>query len=386
MPIAELPAAILGLSILCVASGHALLTCIATQVWRMRSAPLPALPRPPITLLKPLCGAEPALYEHLRTFCVQDYPQFQVIFGVSDPLDPALAAVARLRAEFPGLPLDVVVDPRQHGTNRKVSNLINMMPVARHDILVLADSDTWVGPDHLAAVTAPLQQRDIGLVTCLYRDVPTAGVWSRLGAMYINEWYIPAVQLALLFGFRGYVSGQTLCLRRETLQRIGGFAAVADHLADDNRLGELVRAAGLRIELSRYPVQAQHDEPDLRSLLSHELRWLQTLRSLRPGSFRLLFLSFSLPLAALGAALAAMAPQARLLAAGLFLTTLLARLILHFRLRLADRGRQLRDLWLLPVRDLLLCAVWCRTFLTSRIVWRGHAFAVGADGVMHETP
>jgi ceramide glucosyltransferase len=386
MPIAHVPAAILGLSLLGAATGHAILTCLATRVWRMRTRRPPAVPQPPVTLLKPLCGAEPALLEHLRTFCEQDYPQFQIIFGVSDPADPALAVVARLATEYAQLPIDVVVAPSPQCANLKVGNLVNMMALARHEILVLADSDTWVGPDYLAAVTAPLQQRDVGLVTCLYRDVPTAGVWSRLGAMYINEWYIPAVQLALLFGFRGYCSGQTLCIRRETLQRIGGFQSVADQLADDNRLGELVRAAGLRIELSRYPVHAQHDEADGDSLAAHELRWMQTLRILRPGSFRLLFFSFSLPLAAIGAALAALEPRSRNAAGGLLLMTAAARLFLHVGARLGDRRALLRDLWLLPVRDLLLCAVWCRTFFTSHIVWRGHAFAVGADGVMHETP
>ena len=139
----------------------------------------------PVTVLKPLCGAEPGLYDHLRSFCQQDHPDYQIVFGVRDPTDPALAVVERLVAEYPSLPIDVVVNPQQHGSNCKISNLINMVARARHDVLAMADSDTFVGPDYLTIVTAPLLDHNVGLVTCIYRGVPTQGIWSRLGAMYI---------------------------------------------------------------------------------------------------------------------------------------------------------------------------------------------------------
>ncbi len=196
------------------------------------------------------------------------------------------------------MPIELVINPQLHGSNCKISNLINMLPYARHDMLVMADSDAFVGPDYLASVTAPLLDRDIGLVTCIYRGMPTSGIWSRLGAMYINEWYIPSVLLAWLFGHQGYVSGQTACLRRETLQAIGGLRMLANHLADDYRLGELVRRLGLRIVLSPYVVDGEHHEPTYDSLTRHELRWMRTIRVLRPNSFRFLFVGFSLPLAA----------------------------------------------------------------------------------------
>src|SRR6185437_5702347 len=242
----------IGLISLLVASGYALLALLAVLIWQGRGGSRTAARLPAVTVLKPLCGAEPGLYENLRSFCRQDYPELQIVFGVCDPDDPALGVVERLVAEFPSLPIDVVVDPRQHGGNRKVSSLINMLGQARHDVLVMADSDAYVGPDYLATVTAPLLDRKIGLVTCLYHGEPTARIWSRLGAMYVNEWYIPSVLLARLFGHQGYASGQTLCLRRETLQGIGGLRAIADHLADDYRLGELIRDLGLRIVLSPY--------------------------------------------------------------------------------------------------------------------------------------
>ena len=387
MPLIHSLVAIVGLASLAIAAGYATVVLIAVVVWRLRaSRPAPPSARAgPVTILKPLCGAEPGLYEHLRSFCRQDYPEFQVVFGVSDSADPALAVVERLSGEFPLLLIDVVVNPQQHGSNRKNSNLINMLARARYDILAIADSDTWVGSDYLAIVTAPLLDQHVGLVTCLYRDVPTGRIWSHLGAMYINDWYAPSVLLAWLFGHRGYASGQTLCLRRDTLQAIGGLAATASHLADDNRLGELVRALGLRIVLSPYEVQAQHDEPDLLSLTRHELRWLRTIRALRPRSFRFIFMSFSLPLAIIGMLLASVEAPLSITSRALFGVALTARLALHFIQRFGSDRPLLSDLWLLPARDLLLCWVWCQSFFSSRVSWRGSEFDVDAQGVMRRS-
>jgi len=188
------------------------------------------------------------------------------------------------------------------------------------------------------------------------------------------------VLVAWLFGHDGYVSGQSLCLRASTLRAIGGLAAIANHLADDYRLGELVRAHGLRVVLSRYVPHACHEEPSYNSLWHHELRWMRTIRVLQPLAFRLLCLSFSLPLAVVGIVLAQASPSR--LAWGLFCTTVLARLGLHFRGRWHARGRWFADLWLLPGRDLLILWVWCRSLLGSRVSWRGNEFDLGADGVM----
>jgi ceramide glucosyltransferase len=373
---------LIGIASLALAASYAVVALVAVLVWRTRRAPNDVLRLRPVTVLKPLCGAEPGLYEHLRSFCHQDYPEFQLVFGVLDPADPALAVVAQLRAEFPSLPIDVVVNPQQHGSNRKVSNLINMIARARHDVLAIADSDTFVGPDYLSRVTLPLQDRSLGLVTCLYRGVPTPRICSRLGAMYINDWYVPAVLVAWLFGFRGYVSGQTMCLRRDTLQAIGGLPAIANHLAEDHRLGELIRGLGMRIELSPYALNAQHDEPDLASLTRHELRWMRTLRVLRRAGFAFLFITFTLPLAVFGLLLTAPDPALSAAAWGLLLAAVVARLALPFANRLHGARPPLGELLLLPARDLLTCWTWGRSFFTTRVTWRGHEFDVGADGVM----
>ncbi|HSY97158.1 MAG TPA: bacteriohopanetetrol glucosamine biosynthesis glycosyltransferase HpnI [Steroidobacteraceae bacterium] len=373
---------IVGYACLSLAASYAVLTVVAVLVWQSRKAPMGGRSLPPVTMLKPLCGAEPGLYEHLRSFCRQDYPEFQIVCGVRDPDDPACELVKRLAAEFPAVPIDLVINPELHGGNLKISNLINMLPYARHDVLAMSDSDAFVGSDYLGSVTAPLLDRGVGLVTCLYRGAPTPEIWSRLGAMYINEWYMPSVLVAWLFGHQGYVSGQTTCMRRDTLQAIGGLTPLANHLADDHRLGELVRAAGQRIVLSPYVVQGEHHEPSLDSLVRHELRWLRTIRVLRPRSFRFIFITFSLPLAALGIAAAAPASLHSTAAWALFGTTLAARSVLHFVHRLRADPNPLADLWLLPVRDGLMCWVWLRSFFTSHVTWRGSQFAVGADGVM----
>jgi ceramide glucosyltransferase len=191
------------------------------------------------------------------------------------------------------------------------------------------------------------------------------------------------VLLTRLFGYQGYASGQTLCLRRDTLRAIGGLVSIANHLADDYRLGELIRSLGLRIVLSANQVMATHHEPDLASLTSHEVRWMRTIRALRPRSFRMMFLTFSLPLAILGIALTAGDAGLSPSSWTLFAVTALARLGLHFAHRLRGERPLLSDFWLLPVRDLLICWVWCLSFFTSRITWRGIEFDVDADGVMH---
>jgi ceramide glucosyltransferase len=257
-----------------------------------------------------------------------------------------------------------------------------MLVRARHDVLIIADSDVWVGSDYLQTVTAPLLDHKVGLVTSIYRDVPTKSTWSRLGAMYINEWYMPSVLLAWLFGYEGYVSGQTMCLRRETLQASGGLQAVADYLADDHRLGKLVSGLGLRIVLSAYVVRAEHHEPSWDSLIRHELRWLRTIRALKPRSYCFLFVSFTLPLALLGIVLGAATPPVSMAAWALFLTAFAARLVLHFVPWLRGRRPLMADLWLVPMHDLLMVWIWLRAFFVSRISWRGSEFAVGTGGIM----
>jgi ceramide glucosyltransferase len=373
----------LGFLSLIAAAGYLALAVFAAVATHLRRLPKWAAVQPPISVLKPLCGAEPGLHANLRSFCLQNYPRFEVIFGVRDAADPACAVVRRLTAEFGSLPIRLVVDPTLHGSNRKVSNLINMLPHAQHELLVMADSDAFVREDYLAAVAAPMNDGGVGLVTCLYRAVPTGGIWSRLGAMYVNEWYMPLVMLSWLFGYRGYVSGQTLCMRHSTLKAIGGLEALANQLAEDHRLGQLVQGLDLKVELSPYLIDGEHHEPDLRSVAQHELRWMRTIRAVRPRSFLGIFLTFSLPLALLGIFLAADTTTTSPAAWGLFAGGVAARIALHFVHRIKAGRFVLAELWLLPFCDILILWVWLRSLFTSRIAWRNDEFDVDADGVLH---
>jgi ceramide glucosyltransferase len=368
---------------LIAAAGYVVLAVFAAVAAHMRRLPRSVALHQPVTILKPLCGAEPGLHDNLRSFCRQNYPQFEIIFGVRDAADPACAVVRRLISEFASLPIRLVMDPTLHGSNRKVSNLINMLPYAKHELLVMADSDACVRDDYLAAVAAPLNDGGVGLVTCLYRAIPTGGIWSRLGAMYVNEWYMPLVMLSWLFGYRGYVSGQTLCLRHSTLKAIGGLEALANQLAEDHRLGQLVLGLNLRVELSPYLVDGEHHEPDLRSVARHEFRWMRTIRALRPRSFLGIFVTFSLPLALLGIALAADTTTISPVAWSLFAGGMAARIVLHLVHRIKGRRSVLSELWLMPLCDILILWVWLRSLFTSRIAWRNDEFDVDADGVMH---
>jgi ceramide glucosyltransferase len=353
-----------------------LYTIIASLAVRSRSRRTAALPeaQPPITILKPLCGAEPETHEYLRSFCDQDYPHFQVVFGVADPGDPVVRIVQRLQSEFPGRDLRLVVNRRLHGTSRKVSNLINMMPLAQHEFFVISDSDVRVDRDYLSRVIAPLIERDVGVVTCPYQGIQRRGLWSLLGSQFINEWFIPSVRVAALGGSRSFVSGSTIAIRRDVLARIGGFTAIANQLADDYRLGELTRELGLRTVLSDVVVDTSVVERSFRELVRHELRWLRTIRTLSPWGYCFSFITFGVPVAALGVAMTGGAGIAvRMLA-----LTAVARLSLHVKTR--NPGASPLQMAALPVRDLLNVALWVWSFATRRVQWRDDQFLVDRDG------
>jgi ceramide glucosyltransferase len=330
---------------------------------------------PAVTVLKPLCGKEHELYECLRSFCDQDYPQFQIVFGVADGVDPAVEEVSRLQREFPQLDLQLVVDRRQHGSSRKVSNLMNMMPLARHDYLVISDSDVRVPRDYLSRIVPPLLDTDVGIVTCAYRGVPRRGLWSLLGSMFINDWFIPSVRVAALSGSRAFAFGVTIALRRQVLACIGGFAAIADQLADDYRLGELTRARGLRTVLSAVVVETCVDERSFGDLVRHELRWLRTIRAVRPLGYFLSFITFGVPAALLGCAISRGAWPAIVLLA----VTVVGRIVLHLRVRGTAAGIA-RDFAVLPLREALTLVLWAWGFVTRRVHWRDDRFRVTRDG------
>ena len=340
----------------------------------VRAAPRRALAgeRPPISVLKPLHGDEPLLEEALSSFCLQDYPAFQIVFGVQDPADSALAVVRRLAARFPQADLAVVVDPTPHGPNRKVANLMNMLPKARHEVLLIADADTHAAPDFLARVAAALRQPGVGLVTTVYTGLPAQPVLAcRLGAAQITHAFLPGVLLGRAMG-REDCLGATMALRRETLQALGGFAALVGHLADDAVLGMLVRAQGSRIALAHTVPATTVPEPTLAALLRHELRWARTMRSVAPAPYAASALQYPLAFAALAGVVAGFAGWSlALFGVAWAIRAAVARGIDRL-LGLATRA----PVWLLPLRDLISIGVILASFAGSRVEWRGQVLRV----------
>lgn len=336
-------------------------------------------PSEPVSVLKPLCGAEPRLYENLSTFCRQTHPCYQLLFGVSSSADPAIAVVRRLQASFPERDIALVIDARVHGHNLKVSNLINLAARAKHPLIVLADSDIAVTPDYLDAVTAPLADPEVGIVTCLYHAKSVGGFWTRIGAQFINEWFAPSVRIAHAGGSRSFGFGATLALRASVLADIGGFDALKDCLADDYWLAEYTRQRGMATVLSEVVVDTDVIEPDFATLWLRETRWLRTIRSINPLGFAFLFITFTSPWL-LAAALLALHGGAGLRETVLIAATALgvvARVGLHARAS-RERGEFLRDLPLVPLRDALLAAQWFVAAFGSHVVWRGARMPVVA--------
>lgn len=327
--------------------------------------------QPPVTLLKPLYGDEPLLEAALQSVCGQDYPDFQVVFGVQDSNDPAIAVVRRMQAMFPHRDIDLVIDPTQHGLNRKVSNLINMAPSAMHDTIVIADSDLHCAPDYLSRVMAEFAAPGVGLVTTLYAGLAANdSLAARLGASAINHGFVPGALMSRDLG-REDCLGATMALRRSTLVRIGGFVSLVNHLADDNLLGQKVRALGLQIRIASSVPATTVPEDRIGALFLHELRWSRTILSLVPIGFALSSIQYPLFWAALTWAISGSA-----WAMGLFAVVWIVRVLAA---RGIDRALGLTRLrqatpvaaLLLPIRDILSIVIILASYASDKVEWRG---------------
>ena len=324
--------------------------------------------RPPVTVLKPLHGDEPLLEEALASYCRQDYPALQIVFGVQDARTRRLQVLRRLRARFPDLDMAIVIDPAPHGTNRKVANLINMLPCAKHDVLVISDSDMHAAPDYLDQLVASLAAPGIGLVTTLYAGLPAGGtLTARLGAAGINDAFLPGALLSRALG-RQDCMGATMALTRQTLNKVGGLPALSNHLADDAVLGRLVLASGQGIALAGTVPATTVPEAHLPTLFQHELRWARTIQALVPVGFALSAVQHPLFWAALAVG-ASGGSRGRgccfCLAWGLRAA---AAWGVGRHLGLASR----LPIWCLPLRDLMSVAVILVSYWSDRVAWRGH--------------
>jgi ceramide glucosyltransferase len=336
-----------------------------------------------VTILKPLHGAEPGLFENLVSFCTQDYAgPVQIVFGVQDPRDDAIAIVDRLRTRYPGRQLDLVVDTTMHGLNRKVSNLINMERCTEHEIIVVSDSDMRVDPDYLSRVVAALELPGVGAATCLYHGSGATGAWARIAALGINAHFLPSVAVGVGLGLAKPCFGSTIAFKRSALDEVGGFRSVADCLADDYAIGAALRARGYEISVSPFTIGHICAEMSASDLWQHELRWSRTIRTIDPvghaGSVVTHAFPFALIAALTGLLTAAIAPS---MAIGLIIGALACRLAL---LRRVERsfGLPPQAYWLILPRDLLSFAVFVSSFFRRHASWKGLRYSFVSDGTL----
>ena len=335
-------------------------------------------PLPPISIVKPLHGVSDSLAAGLDTFFRQDgADRVQYVFGLQDGADPAVGLIASLRSRYPGRDIEVVVDPRIWGANRKVSNLLNAAAKAKHDVVVMSDADIAVPAHYLRSVAQALTAPGVGAVTCLYVGDAGAGLWSRLGAMAINYHFMTNAIVGKTIGMATPCFGSTIAMTRETLDRIGGLSPFKDQLADDYEIGRAVRAQGLSVAMPAMTVVHRCDEPGFRALIDHEIRWARTVRLIDPNGHAGSFITHALALALLAGALLGFS------AAGLIVifAILGVRIAAKFAIDAAT-GARAGPWWLLPLRDVLSFGVFLASFFGSTVVWQGRRFRVSRDGVL----
>jgi len=371
---------IAALLIAIVGCGYLLAAVVLVRRFARAQTPGTPATAPTVTILKPLYGDDAGLFDNLLSFAQQRHAgAVQIVCGVADAHDSAVAVVERLRGAPTTGNIELIVDATLHGANRKVSNLINMAPRIRHDVVILSDSDIRVAPDYLGRVIASLQQPRVGAVTCLYHGVAASGPWSQLGALFINAHFLPSVVLGLASGLAQPCFGSTIALKRSTLDAIGGFAAFADRLDDDYAIGAAVRERGDAVAIPPFTVAHLCNEPSLGELWRHELRWARTIRNIAPlghaGSIVMHPLAW-----ALGAL--ALTPWSGLLipAAAATVAAILCRVML---LRGVARrfGLPPQPYWLAPARDLLSFTVFVASFLGRDVSWKGHRYRLFAGKI-----
>jgi ceramide glucosyltransferase len=344
---------------------------------------------PRVSLLKPLHGLEPELEPNLESFFCQDYPDYEIIFGCRHANDAALNVVQAVRNRHPKVPVKIVFSGEPDRPSAKVCSLEKMAAATSADYLVVSDSDVRVTPEYVRQVSAPLLQPEVGLVTCVYRGVPSGGLWSRLEALGMSVEMTAGVVVADMLEGLKFALGPTMAIRRDVLEEIGGFAAVADYHSDDFVLGQLVYEAGKQVVLSHYVVD--HLAPHQRCVASfqRQVRWMKSTRFSRPKGHIGSGLTFAMPFGLLGL-LAGAAMHNPLLGVALFLYATLNRMLeaLLAGWGVVHDALALRYFWLYPARDLLGFFVWCASFLGTTILWRGECYQlqVGGKIVRQGTP
>lgn len=334
--------------------------------------------QPSVSILKPIRGAEPFLYENLASFCTQDYGEFEVIFCLHDAADAAMPIVQRVVADFPSCRATILTGTDAAYRNPKIANLVKGARAVTGDIVVISDSDVCVEPAFLRTFMETFHAERVGAASCLYRGIATEGWVSRLGAMYVEEQFAPSVLVAATLGKPRFCLGAAMAVRRTVLDAIGGIEALGAYLADDHALGELVAARGYTVGFSDDIVATRIPESSVPQLWSHELRWARTNLVLAPAGYAFSFLTFGVPLALLYLTVS------RNAIIGLPILAIAA--VLRIALRVAAQGalevRESRPLWLVPIRDLLSVGIWVASFFGRSVRWRDARVVVSPDGTM----
>lgn len=335
----------------------------------------------PITVLKPLHGAPAGLRHTLEGFCAQDYGgPVQIVFGVHSADDPAIAIVNAVQRAHPEMDIDLVIDSTIHGVNRKATNLVNMAAKARHKVLILSDADIVVDRAYVSTVVAALSSPGVGLVTCLYVGQDQGSLWSRLSAMAINYRFMPSAILGKAVRLAEPCFGATIAFSAETLERVGGFATFADHLADDYEIGRAVRALGLRIAIPPMTVAHLCEEHTAGELVRRDLRWGRTVRQIDPGGYAGSVITHPLALMLIAGAL--LGPSWLTLA--MVAAVVVARVAFKFGID-AVTGKPAGAWWLIPLVDVLSFGLFVASFAVNRVGWHGTHFRVSREGALLHT-
>ena len=332
---------------------------------------------PPVTILKPLCGIDQGTYTNLASFCQQNYPQYQIIFGVRSSTDPSIEVIEKLIQQFPEIDINLLVKDQIIGANLKISNLANAVTAAKYDILVIADSDIRVGSEYLKTVIQPLQDEKVGVVTCLYRST-AQGIATILEAICTATDFQPSILVSKQLEGIKFALGSTIVIRKTTLAKIGGFAAVADYLADDYQLGYLPTQIGDKIALSHYIVEHALGHSSLLDSINRQIRWARCIRVSRPWGYKGLVFTFG----TISSLLLLVTSSASIFSWLVLAITLLMRLIMAWVIgvKVLNDPVTKKFFWLIPFADIVRFIIWCCGFFGNTIEWRGTKFKLVKDG------
>lgn len=368
--------------IICTVAANAyyLLSIIAARKFFSSPADRESDEKHPVSIMIPLHGADFEAYENYARFCLLDYPEFQIVFGVRNANDTSVPIVRKLMTDFPDRDIALVISDQTIGQNLKISNLQNMLARVKHEQIVIVDSDIRVERDYLRKILAPLSDPRIGLVTCLYRAAKTSDFGAKLEAVGITGEFASGVLMAWMLEGVKFALGSTMATTRERLAAIGGFPVLADYLADDFMLGNLIASDGYEVKLSQYVVETAMSPIGFWGMMRHQIRWARSTRISRPLGYLGLILTYGTALALLLVAV----DGGSIFSLVLLAITLVIRLSMAWLIGVKWLGDgQLRKyFWLVPVRDLLSFLIWCISWVGRRVEWRGRKYEVARDGTM----